>query len=92
MKLDARFLMRECWMAGPFQKRHGVRWQGGSRDTAFARAEIHLYPEMHRPGQSGVARCFPPHSMTPLATSSRPLTVNNRLKPTKTDLRKKHSL
>jgi hypothetical protein len=44
--------------------RLGVRWQGGSRDTAFAQAKIKLKPKPFRARESGVALRFPPQSMT----------------------------
>ena len=44
-------------------RRHGVRWQGGSRDTAFGRARIYLHPKIFKAGESGVALRFPPQSM-----------------------------
>jgi len=45
----------------------GLRWQGGSRDTAFGRTEIVLAGETFRACQSGVALPFPPQSMTRLS-------------------------
>jgi hypothetical protein len=52
------------WMA---LRGHGVRWQGGSRDTAFGREKIILSGEIIRARESGVALCFPPQSMTRFA-------------------------
>ena len=37
-----------------------LRWQGGSRDTAFERTRVCLHPGIFRPHQSGVAHRFPP--------------------------------
>ena len=44
-----------------FVRRHGVRWQGGSRDTAFGRGKITLPSEFFRARESGGG---PPHSKT----------------------------
>ena len=35
---------------------HGVRWQGGSRDTAFGRTGVHGFKKMFHAGESGVSR------------------------------------
>ncbi len=45
-------------------KRLGVRWQGGSRDTAFGLADGFWIQEVLRAGESGVALRFPPQSKT----------------------------
>ena len=50
--------------ASPVGARLGVRWQGGSRDTAFARTTPFLNSEIFRPRESGVALRFPPQSKT----------------------------
>jgi hypothetical protein len=43
---------------------HGLRWQGGSRDTAFGRTNPRLALDGFRACESGVALRFPPQSMT----------------------------
>ena len=42
------------------RQRLGVRWQGGSRDTAFGRTHVHRLTEAVRVCESGVALRFPP--------------------------------
>jgi hypothetical protein len=45
-------------------RRLGLRWQGGSRDTAFVRAALTRIPTPFRPREGGVALRFPPQSKT----------------------------
>ena len=45
----------------------GLRWQGGSRDTAFGRATPVRTDETVRAREGGVALRFPPQSKTPFA-------------------------
>jgi hypothetical protein len=45
-------------------QRLGVRWQGGSRDTAFARTAGFRTKKIFRAVESGVALRFPPQSKT----------------------------
>jgi hypothetical protein len=42
-----------------------VRWQGGSRDTAFGWTNVFKFKEVLRACESGVALRFPPQSKTP---------------------------
>ena len=49
--------------------RLGLRWQGGSRDTAFGRTNVHGITEVVRACESGVALRFPPQSKTRRADS-----------------------
>ena len=61
--LDAH--SRDDWLPIDNAQRHlGLRWQGGSRDTAFVRAENFRADEILRAGESGVALRFPPQSKT----------------------------
>jgi len=43
---------------------HGLRWQGGSRDTACERAKMIEGKTTSRAVDSGVALYYPPPSMT----------------------------
>jgi len=49
----------------------GLRWQGGSRDTAFGRSRPVRTDEIVRARESGVALRFPPQSKMPF-TNQRP--------------------
>jgi hypothetical protein len=49
--------------------RLGLRWQGGSRDTAFARTGRIGLEKVFRAGESGVALRFPPQSRTSLVVA-----------------------
>jgi len=46
---------------------HGLRWQGGGRDTTFGRKEIFITYEMFQSRESGVALRFPPQPKTRLS-------------------------